>query len=268
VAVSHDQGKTWESDQDVGAALGIKNSVFPAVVAGDGDRAAFAFLGTPTGGNYQDAANFTGVWHLYVAVTYDAGRTWSLSDATPTDPVQRGSICTGGTTCGTDRNLLDFMDVQIDKQGRVLVGYADGCTDACVTGGAQNYDALATIARQSGGPSLFAAYDAQFLPNLTVTAVHAQVNKGGNSTLTAAVLNNGKANAVGAVVRFGTPDGWTATSAPVTLAPGQSANISMLWPTRGQHGTTTVTTVADPDNLIHESNESDNSLAITVRLPR
>jgi hypothetical protein len=160
------------------------------------------------------------------------------------------------------------MDVQIDKQGRVLVGYADGCTDACVTGGAQNYDALATIGRQSGGPSLFAAYDAQFLPNLTVTAVHAQVNKGGNSTLTAAVLNNGKANAVGAVVRFGTPDGWTATSAPVTLAPGQSANISMLWPTRGQHGTTTVTTVADPDNLIHESNESDNSLAITVRLPR
>jgi hypothetical protein len=268
VAVSHDQGKTWESDQDVGAALGIKNSVFPAVVAGDGNRAAYAFLGTPTGGNYQDAKNFTGVWHLYVAVTYDAGRTWSLSDATPNDPVQRGSICTGGTTCGTDRNLLDFMDVQIDKQGRVLVGYADGCTGACVTGGAQNYDALATIARQSGGPSLFAAYDAQFLPNLTVTAVHAQVNKDGNSTLTAVVLNNGKANAVGAVVRFSTPDGWVATSAPVTLAPGQSADIPITWPTRGQHGKTTVTAVADPDNLIRESNESDNSLSMTVRLPR
>jgi hypothetical protein len=162
IAVSHDKGKTWASDQDVGAAFGVKNTVFPAVVAGDADRAAFAFIGTPTGGNYQDAANFKGEWHLYTAVTYDSGKTWSVTDATPSDPVQKGSICTGGTTCGTDRNLLDFMDVQVDKQGRVLVGYADGCTGACATGGAQNFDALATIARQSGGKSLFAAYDAQF----------------------------------------------------------------------------------------------------------
>jgi hypothetical protein len=160
VAVSHDKGATWENDQDVGAALGIRNTVFPAMVAGDGDRAAFAFIGTPTGGNYQDTANFTGEWHLYVAATYDAGKTWSLTDATPNDPVQKGSICTGGTTCGNDRNLLDFMDVQIDKQGRILVGYADGCTGTCATGGAQNFDALATIARQSGGKTLFAANDA------------------------------------------------------------------------------------------------------------
>ncbi|HEX6500141.1 MAG TPA: sialidase family protein [Micromonosporaceae bacterium] len=158
VAVSHDQGRTWVNDQDVGVGMGIRNVVFPAVVAGDAGRAAIAFLGTPTGGNYQDA-NFAGVWHLYVAVTYDGGQTWSLNDATPTDPVQRGSICTGGTTCGNDRNLLDFIDVQIDKQGRILVGYADGCTGACATGGAENYDALATIARQSGGNSLFGAYD-------------------------------------------------------------------------------------------------------------
>jgi hypothetical protein len=162
VAVSHDKGQTWESDQDVGTGFGVQNAVFPAMVAGDSDRAAFAFIGTPTGGNYQDAANFKGEWHVYVATTYDAGKTWSLTDATPTDPVQKGSICTGGTTCGKDRNLLDFMDVQIDKQGRVLVGYADGCTAACASGGAQNFDALATIARQSGGKSLFAAYDASF----------------------------------------------------------------------------------------------------------
>ncbi|MEU1839382.1 sialidase family protein [Micromonospora chersina] len=159
VAVSNDKGRTWESDQDVGAALGVQNVVFPAVVAGDAERAAFAFLGTANGGNYQDATNFTGEWHLYVTVTYDGGRTWSLTDATPNDAVQKGSICTGGTTCGTDRNLLDFMDIQVDKQGRVLVGYADGCTGACATGGAQNFDALATIARQSGGKSLFAAFD-------------------------------------------------------------------------------------------------------------
>ncbi|MGZ4633525.1 MAG: hypothetical protein ACXV2G_12765, partial [Actinomycetes bacterium] len=160
IAVSHDKGKTWVDDQNVGAQLGVKNVVFPAVVAGDSNRAAFAFIGTTTGGNYQDAANFTGVWHLYVATTYDGGVSWVTTDVTPNDPVQKGSICTGGTTCGNDRNLLDFMDITIDKQGRVEVGYADGCTGACATGGAQNFDALATIARQSSGNPLLGAYDA------------------------------------------------------------------------------------------------------------
>lgn len=157
-AVSRDKGRTWTDDQGVGGQLGIKSVVFPTVTAGDDDRSSFAFLGTTTAGNPQDAA-FAGVWHLYVSTTYDGGRTWGTVDATPTDPVQRGSICTGGTTCGKDRNLLDFIDVTADSHGRVLVGYADGCTGACATGGAQNYDALASIARQSGGLTLRSAYD-------------------------------------------------------------------------------------------------------------
>lgn len=160
IAVSHDKGKTWLYDQNVGAALGIKNIVFPAVTAGDDNRAVFAFLGTTTGGNYQDADNFAGVWHLYVATTYDGGQSWVTVDATPTDPVEKGSICTGGTTCGNDRNLLDFIDVTTDSQGRVLVAYADGCTGTCASGGAQNYDALASIARQSSGNTLYGVYDA------------------------------------------------------------------------------------------------------------
>ncbi|MET9043601.1 MULTISPECIES: sialidase family protein [unclassified Streptomyces] len=160
IAVSHDKGKTWLYDQNIGAALGIKNIVFPAVTAGDDNRAVFTFLGTTTGGNYQDADNFAGVWHLYVATTYDGGQSWVTVDATPTDPVQKGSICTGGTTCGNDRNLLDFIDVTTDSQGRVLVAYADGCTGTCASGGAQNYDALASIARQSSGNTLYGAYDA------------------------------------------------------------------------------------------------------------
>ena len=122
MAVSRDQGKTWTDRQTVGTEFGIQNAVFPTVVAGDDDRASIAYLGTPTGGNYQDNANFHGVWHLYVDTTYDGGKTWVTSDATPNDPVQVGSICTGGTTCGDDRNLLDFIDVTTDDHGRVEVG--------------------------------------------------------------------------------------------------------------------------------------------------
>ncbi len=195
VAVSHDQGRTWQHDQNVGAQLGVKNAVFPAVTAGDDDRAAFAFIGTTTGGNYQDQTNFTGVWHLYVATTYDGGQTWGTVDVTPNDPVQRGSICTGGTTCGNDRNLLDFMDITTDADGRVLVGYADGCTGACASGGAQNYDALASIARQSGGLTLRAAADPQ--PNLTVSSLSTSLSSNRTGTATAVLTNTGAAAAKG-----------------------------------------------------------------------
>jgi hypothetical protein len=42
----------------------------------------------------------------------------------------------------------------------VLIGYADGCTGACVSDPAQNtFDAWATIARQTTGKTLFSRFD-------------------------------------------------------------------------------------------------------------
>lgn len=158
IAVSQDRGATWSKSKDAGVAFGIQNTEFPEVVAGDDDRAGFAFLGTTTPGDPQ-AATFAGVWHLYVAATYDGGRTWTTSDATPADPVQRGCIWNGGGS-NQCRNLLDFNDLTIDRYGRMLIGYADGCTGACVKDPTVNtFDALATVARQTGGRGLFAAYD-------------------------------------------------------------------------------------------------------------
>jgi hypothetical protein len=76
--------------------------------------------------------------------------------------VQRGSICLAGTTCGNDRNLLDFIDATVDQQGRVLVGYADGCIGACVTGTVNSFTAQGSIARQATGKGMFAAFDGTF----------------------------------------------------------------------------------------------------------
>jgi hypothetical protein len=187
VAVSRDKGRTWENDQDVGFHHGIKNTVFPAATAGDGDRAAVFFLGSTTGGSQgtgtdQTAPYFDGQWYGFIATTYDRGRTWVTVNATPNDPVQRGVICTNGTTCpsGT-RNLLDFNDMEVDKQGRVLAALADGCvTEQCRQGVDKDGDGRltrfdndgarrATIIRQSGGLGLFAAYDPQ--PVVTTTYI-------------------------------------------------------------------------------------------------
>jgi PKD repeat protein len=165
MAVSGNHGVDW-TDRDVGAGL-IKNAVFAQATAGDGDRAALGFVGTPTGGNSEDINNFKGIWGFYIATTFDRGLTYTLVNATGDDPVQVGSICTSGTTCGDDRNLLDFNDIQIDKEGRVLAAYADGCVapncTAATAGGPPPFSAsrsaLASIIRQSGGRRLFAAYD-------------------------------------------------------------------------------------------------------------
>jgi hypothetical protein len=162
MAVSHDQGKTWSTSVNVGAPLSIANSVFPAVAAGDPDRAALFFIGSPTPGNLQDTANYKGIWHAYIASTYDGGANYFLVDATPGDPVQVGSICIGGTTCGADRNLLDFNDLSIDAQGRLVGAFADGCVAGSCDSSSPNTasrSALGTVLRQSGGKRMFAAFD-------------------------------------------------------------------------------------------------------------
>lgn len=164
IAVSHDRGRTWSASVDVGTALHIENVEFPEVVAGDDDRAAFAFLGTTTPGDDQ-AADFAGIWHLYVSFTYDGGATWTTVDATPNDPVQRGCIeLIFATSHCAHRNLLDFNDATVDRQGRVLVAYADGCTGACVSSAAaadNTHTDLGVIARLACGKGLFAAGDTQ-----------------------------------------------------------------------------------------------------------
>src|SRR5207237_515730 len=95
IAVSHDRGKTWAPSMDVGAVWNVQNSKFPEVVAGDDNRAAYAFLGTSSAGDDQ-SASFRGTWYLYVAFTYDGGGHWLTLNATPGDPVQRGCIWNGG----------------------------------------------------------------------------------------------------------------------------------------------------------------------------
>jgi len=198
IAVSTDHGTTWSKSIDVGTAFGIQNAEFPAVIAGDDNRAAFAFLGTTTTGNDQ-APNFGclpsdppgtcsgGVWHLYIAFTYDRGQTWKTIDATPNSPVQRGCIWNGGGS-NVCRNLLDFNDITMDRFGRVLVGYDKGCNDACETSTASIYrpscpggttgadanpcDSAPSIARQDYGPGLLSQY----------TTFHASIAVGGQPT--------------------------------------------------------------------------------------
>jgi hypothetical protein len=263
VAVSTDQGRTWSHQQVVGTEFGIQNAVFPAMVAGDDDRASLAYIGTPTGGNYQDSANFDGVWHVYVTTTYDGGQSWVTSDATPDDPVQRGSICTAGTTCANDRNLLDFIDVTIDDQGRVEVAYADGCIDVCVDDPAQNnHDAYATIARQSTGATLLSAFDPT-VTNVTLSSLDVTKTSSGTFVASMVLENTGNQPIDGVQAQVLDDRKQVGLTAPVDLAAGASKTLTVSWKPSGKKSHT-VTAVGDPQNTIAESDESDNKQLATV----
>jgi len=176
IATSTDGGKTFSAPVDVSSPLGIKNVQFPEVIAGDDDRAAFAWLGSTSAGDDQHnpgtttagsaAIPATAVWHLYVSTTYDGGLTYTTVDTTPTGPVQRGCIDLQGTSnktaldnniCAT-RNLLDFNDITVDKKGRVLVAYGDGCTTAvCLSKPTSpSKGSVDFVMRQSTGRGLYA----------------------------------------------------------------------------------------------------------------
>jgi CARDB protein len=283
-AVSRDHGKTWTDRQTVGTSFGIKNAVFPTVVAGDDDRAAIAYLGTPTGGNYQDNANFHGEWHLYVDTTYDGGKTWVTSDATPNDPVQVGSICTSGTTCGDDRNLLDFIDVTLDDHGRITAAFADGCIHDPQH---QGRDAYATIARQSGGKTLFSRYDPPVptsgtstgtttggttgtttsptaTRNLRVTAMSVRAASHGRLKAIVRVRNTG--NRALHDVRTRIVDNRRVVDSVVlaTVRPGTTRTVTATW-RPGHHAVHHVAARVDPRDRITESNERDNRLIRTFR---
>jgi hypothetical protein len=162
VAKSSNHGTSWTSMTDLAGTVSppIVASTFQATVAGDNGRVAVAFLGTQVGSGVPFDNGYHGVWNLFVSYSYDAGATWTTVKATA-DPVQRGCIWDGGGS-NTCRNLLDFMDANVSNDGRVIVGFADGCINACASASgteAQSTDAYATIARQSAGKGLFAAYD-------------------------------------------------------------------------------------------------------------
>jgi uncharacterized membrane protein YgcG len=112
------------------------------------------------------------------------------------------------------RNLLDFFDMTVDREGRVAVGYVNGCAggncaQAAPSANGNAYTALAVIARQSSGRRLVAAFDppnamnamsAPGMPSVTTRRVGNVVNLGwsladtGNSTITSYKIMRGTAS--------------------------------------------------------------------------
>ena len=225
---------TWTSNFDIGASHGIKNAAEIEAVGGSIGRAAVGFLGTDIAGDYQ-AISFPGDWYAFIATTYDNGQHWVTVNATPNDPVQHASGIWQQGGSHQDRNLLDFNEITVDKNGRVLYGYSDGCvSDGCIAGTAPNdFTAFMRVARQSGGKSLFASYDA-------------------NTDTTTALLPkppclSGARDSTESFLNWKAPDnGGTAITGYQILRGTRSGGETMLVANTGSDKTTYIDTTVDP----------------------
>ena len=178
---STDSGQTWEQESIRISPAEVISSVFPQTDAGDPGRIAVTYLGSenssllnqsdidgnPWDGNAHYAPN-NATYHLYITYSLNAldpeptFHTYRVTD----DPVQVGSICLNSGDCrdigGSNRNLLDFNDLHIDRQGRVYVAFADGCTGECAANNnstaQDSRDGRGSVYYLAQGPSLIVEY--------------------------------------------------------------------------------------------------------------
>jgi hypothetical protein len=271
VTKSTNHGATWSTPVDLASTVSppLVASTFQAMTSGDNGRVAVAFLGTSTGtsGLTPFDNGYHGLWYLYVSYSYDGGQTWTTVNATPNDPVQRGCIWDGGGS-NVCRNLLDFIDASVTKDGRVVVAYADGCISTCAGSSgteAQSTDAYATIARQSTGEGLFSAFDTTTGTNdfsMAANPSSMTVGQGGSgSTTISTAVTSGSAQAV-SLSAAGQPAGTTVSFAPNPVTAGGASTMTVDVPASTAPGTYAITVTGTGASATHAT-----TVTLTVTQP-
>ncbi len=132
----------------------VQISIFSDQVAGDPGRVAISYYGTTAEAKTPDDVKpGQGGWYPYVAVSTNAlAKHPTFHQTRIAHRInQDDNICTAGTACaatGGNRNLLDFFDVSLDREGHL--GYAWTDTNNATKMG------YVKVARQATGPSLYA----------------------------------------------------------------------------------------------------------------
>jgi hypothetical protein len=101
------------------------SAVFSWMVAGDAGQVDLVYYKSNSGANSN--VNVGQVWNVYFAQSQNALNTGAnfKSVQVSTEPNHIGDISTGGLTGSSNRNLLDFITVDVDHLGAAHVVYSD-----------------------------------------------------------------------------------------------------------------------------------------------
>jgi hypothetical protein len=144
LSTSQDDAATWSTPVRVNHADG--NAVQPWIAAREPGHVAIAWYQTKAKGSPDEVA---GEWYVHMAESWDAlaAAPAFAENLVSAQPVQFGPICLSGSACVSARNLLDFLMVDIDAQGKAHLAYIDGST------GGSAGNSFVMYARQLGGPA-------------------------------------------------------------------------------------------------------------------
>ncbi len=127
LAVSTDMAETWTIHQ-VTTSHAVKT--LPWVTAGDEGRVAMAWYEAEEGTDGGSDDKHDSWWDLKVATSFNAHNETPVFDIyTVEAAVHLGGIQTTGTGGGSDRDLGDFLTVDIDPFGRLLIAYGNDAQD-------------------------------------------------------------------------------------------------------------------------------------------
>src|SRR3954470_13107753 len=127
LSTSSDWGATWSAPRTIvsGGA-----SVYPWVAA-QGSKIAVSVYHTTTSGTSGTVPEGAQWFETYLEST-DGGSTFSALETVDPTAVKSGPICTEGTGCSGDRELLDFQSDTIDNAGKANLTWTrslDGVSD-------------------------------------------------------------------------------------------------------------------------------------------
>ncbi len=127
VSKSTDQGMTWSPAQAVSSAP-VNTALMPWVAAKAG-VVDVVFYGTSATSKDDPGA----VWNVYLAKSTNGGISYSQSLVSPTSN-HVGPVCTNGSACPADRELLDLFEVAIAPSGKAGIIYTDTTLTTTSTG--------------------------------------------------------------------------------------------------------------------------------------
>jgi hypothetical protein len=118
VSTSTDQGATW-SPAKAASSPPVNTAVMPWVAA-KGGVVDIVYYGTNATSKDDPGA----VWNVYLAKSTNGGTSYSQSLVSP-QPNHVGPVCTNGSACASDRELLDLFEVAIASSGKAGIIYTD-----------------------------------------------------------------------------------------------------------------------------------------------
>lgn len=138
MSVSTNRGVTWSAPV-LTSPPNVLSTTFHSAVAGAPGKVAVMYYGNDHSAAAPDHTAVDSRWHAYVTFSLnalDANPTWTTVQLdTDSNPIQIGPISTNSHHAPSgSRNLLDFNDLVLTPDGRVVAAYADGCTTRVFSG--------------------------------------------------------------------------------------------------------------------------------------